>query len=233
MAKFLTTSATNYYLEELIKNAKRYPVLISPYLKFNDRIVELLKDKDRLNVDTRILYGKRQHQSDEIKWMNQLKSPQILYCKNLHAKCYLSENECIITSLNLHLFSQINNNEMGIHLTRVDDYEPFRDAFEESRRLLRISKRIKITADQPVAVSPQRQQKNVHDDKLSSSRIAKKLGYTTDEFLRRLVNYGYLKLSDGSYQLTADGQAIGGEVRDSSRFGRYFLWPENAFRKPS
>lgn len=38
MAKFLNTSATNYFLEELIKSAKDRLILISPFLKLNDRI---------------------------------------------------------------------------------------------------------------------------------------------------------------------------------------------------
>ena len=38
MPKFLNTSATSYYLEELIKQAKERLYLISPYLKFSDRI---------------------------------------------------------------------------------------------------------------------------------------------------------------------------------------------------
>ena len=36
MAKFLNTSATNYFLEELIKDARDRLVLISPFLKLND-----------------------------------------------------------------------------------------------------------------------------------------------------------------------------------------------------
>lgn len=40
MAKFLTTSTTNFFLEELIKNAKERLILISPYLRLNDRIKE-------------------------------------------------------------------------------------------------------------------------------------------------------------------------------------------------
>ena len=51
MAKFLNTSATNFYLEELIKNAKERLILISPFLKLNDRIKELLEDKNRLKID--------------------------------------------------------------------------------------------------------------------------------------------------------------------------------------
>ncbi len=58
MAKFLNTSATNYYLEELIKATAERLIIISPFLKFNDRIRELLEDKDRQKIDVRIVYGK-------------------------------------------------------------------------------------------------------------------------------------------------------------------------------
>ena len=54
MANFLNTSATNYYLEELIKSASDRLILISPFLKINDRIKALLEDKNRLKIDERI-----------------------------------------------------------------------------------------------------------------------------------------------------------------------------------
>ncbi|WP_123247265.1 hypothetical protein [Aeromonas dhakensis] len=41
MAKFLNTSATNYFLEELIKDAKERLILISPFLKLNARNADL------------------------------------------------------------------------------------------------------------------------------------------------------------------------------------------------
>ena len=55
MAKFLNTSGITYYLEELIKNAQERLYLISPYLKLNDRVKELLEDKDRMKIDVRIV----------------------------------------------------------------------------------------------------------------------------------------------------------------------------------
>ncbi len=58
MAKFLNTSATNYFLEEMIKEASDRLVLISPFLKLNDRMKELLADKNRLKIVVRIVYGK-------------------------------------------------------------------------------------------------------------------------------------------------------------------------------
>ncbi|PWK15163.1 hypothetical protein C8D84_101109 [Psychrobacter immobilis] len=41
MAKFLNSSGTTYHLEELIKSASDRLIIISPYLKLNERIKEL------------------------------------------------------------------------------------------------------------------------------------------------------------------------------------------------
>lgn len=136
MAKFLNTSATNYFLEELIKTANGRLILISPFLKLNDRIKELLADKDRLKIDVRIIYGKNELQNDEISWLSKLTYIRTSFCKNLHAKCYLNEKACIITSLNLYEFSQVNNNEMGIAVSRTDDAELYKDAYEEAQRIM-------------------------------------------------------------------------------------------------
>ena len=62
MAKFLSTTGTNYHLEELIKGASDRLILISPFLKLNDRMKELLADKNRLKIDVRIVYGKSDFQ---------------------------------------------------------------------------------------------------------------------------------------------------------------------------
>mgnify|MGYP000426787036 CR=1 FL=1 len=71
MAKFLNTSATNYFLEELIKDARDRLILISPFLKLNDRVKELLSDKNRLKIDVRIVYGKSELQPAEMSWLQE------------------------------------------------------------------------------------------------------------------------------------------------------------------
>jgi len=121
VAKFLNTSATNYYLEELIKASNERLILISPFLQPNDRVKELLEDKNRLKIDIRVIYGKNELQPEEITWLRELDYVRTSFCKNLHAKCYLSEKACIITSMNLYEFSQINNNEMGILMSKDAD----------------------------------------------------------------------------------------------------------------
>ena len=50
MAKFLNTSGINYHLEEIIKSARDRLIIISPYLKLNDRIRELLEEIGRAHV---------------------------------------------------------------------------------------------------------------------------------------------------------------------------------------
>ena len=147
MAKFLNTSATNYFLEELIKDAKERLILISPFLKLNDRIKELLTDKNRLKIDVRIVYGKSELQPEEISWLKELTYIRTSFCKNLHAKCYMNEEMCIIASLNLYEFSQVNNNEMGVLIRRSEDSELYRDAYDEAQRIIRISEEVRISLE--------------------------------------------------------------------------------------
>ena len=233
MAKFLNTSATNYFLEELIKGAKDRLILISPFLKLNDRIRELLADKNRLKIDVRIVYGKSELQPEEINWLKELTYIRTSFCKNLHAKCYLNEELCIITSLNLYEFSQINNNEMGVLLRRSDDVELYRDAYEEVQRIIRISEEVRISLERVAdEVETKSQSSNTSNssnisEKLTSSKLAKLLGLKTDALMEKLVSFGYLELRDDKHYLTAKGKEAGGEFRTGQKFGSYFLWSAN------
>ena len=232
MAKFLNTSGTNFFLEELIKNAKERLILISPYLRLNDRIKELLEDKDRLKIDIRIVYGKSDLHPDEIKWMQKLDYVRVSFCKNLHAKCYINESECIISSLNLYEFSQVNNNEMGFLVRKYEDNEVFKDAYEEAQRIIRISDEVRITLDEVKAeASPVLEIKESEEEiiftKLTTAKLAAKVGIKTPDLLEKLVNKGYLNLTEnGKHFLTDSGKAIGGEFR-TGQYGIYFLWDEN------
>jgi len=145
MAKFLDTTGVSYHLQQLINNANEKLILISPFLKVNDRIKQSLEDKDRLKIDVRLIYGKDELQPAEHNWLKSLRSIRSSFCQNLHAKCYLNENEAIITSMNLYDFSQINNNEMGIYVNKSDDIELYSNIYEEAMRLVRTSDEIKIS----------------------------------------------------------------------------------------
>ncbi|MGY5393845.1 phospholipase D family protein [Acinetobacter sp.] len=230
MAKFLNTSATNFFLEELIKNAKERLILISPYLRLNDRIKELLEDKNRLKIDIRIIYGKSDLHPDEIKWMQQLDYVRISFCKNLHAKCYLNEESCIVSSLNLYEFSQVNNNEMGILISKDEDAQVFKDAYEEAQRIIRISEEVRISLDEVKAEANKAETTQEDADpasKLTSSKLAAKHKIKTGELLEIFVKKGLLQFNEnGKHVLTEQGKAAGGEYRPS-QYGGYFLWSEH------
>src|SRR5690606_15940224 len=112
-----------------------------------DRMKELLADKNRLKIDVRIVYGKSELQPQEIEWLRGLTFIRTSFCKNLHAKCYMNEELCIVTSLNLYEFSQVNNNEMGILIRRSEDGELYKDVAEEAQRIIRISDEVRISLE--------------------------------------------------------------------------------------
>jgi hypothetical protein len=220
MAKFLNTSGLNYYLEELIKRAKERLILISPYLQFNDRIKELIQEKNAAFIPVRIIYGKTQLDATEAAWLRGLKSVKIGFCKNLHAKCYLNENAALIASLNLYEFSQVNNNEMGVLLSLRDDEDAFREAVKEAERLDRLAQ----DEEQKTAQMEIDEAEDVTYYKLTSSKLAQQRGMKTPELLESMLCAGLLEDRAGKHYLTEAGKAAGGEFK-KGRAGYYFIWP--------
>lgn len=145
MAEFLDTTAVSDRLSQLIKHAKDRIILISPYLKINDRLKEFLEDQNRMKIDIRVIYGKSELKPAEIKWLQTLDYVHTSFHKNLHAKCYMSESEAIITSMNLYEFSQVNNEEMGIHVSLDDDPDLYQTILDEAQRLIRNADEIKVS----------------------------------------------------------------------------------------
>ena len=230
MAKFLSTTGTNYHLEELIDRL----ILISAFLKLNDRMKELLADKNRLKIDVRIVYGKSELQPQEIEWLRGLTYIRTSFCKNLHAKCYMNEELCIITSLNLYEFSQVNNNEMGILIQRNEDGQLYKDAYEEAQRIIRISGEVRISmervVEEPGSTNPTAEVNDDGDaggDKLPSGKLAQKLGMKAADLLSHATEQGYLVLNGDKHTLTPKGEQAGVEFVPKGRFGPYFLWPQD------
>ena len=236
MAKFLNSSGTTYHLEELIKNASDRLIIISPYLKLNERIKELLEDRNRLKIDIRIVYGKNDLHPEEINWLKNLTFIRTSFCKNLHAKCYLNENECIITSLNLYEFSQVNNNEMGVLIYRNEDAKLYADTYEEAQRIIRISDEVRMSLEKvatsddktvnPVTVTtnePVLETAKPNYSKLTTAKLAKELGLKTQALNDKLLEMSYLEEKEGELVLTDAGRAAGGTSK-RGKFGEFCLW---------
>ncbi len=144
MAKFLKTTGVSHHLEEIIDKAGDKIVIISPYLKINSRLKGLLEDKDRMKINIHVVYGKNELQPTESAWLQGLNSIRTTFLKNLHAKCYLNEDNALITSMNLYEFSQQKNEEMGILVSREQEPELYREIDEAAKGLIRQGEEIQL-----------------------------------------------------------------------------------------
>jgi phosphatidylserine/phosphatidylglycerophosphate/cardiolipin synthase-like enzyme len=138
MAEFLDTQGVSYYLKKLINNSNDKLYLISPYLQLNDQLKLSLEDRHKFSIDIVIIYGKVTDINPvDSEWLKSMPGIKLMFHKDLHAKCYFNEKEVIITSMNLYMFSQQNNVEMGIYLTKEKDIELYKQIAEEVDRIKR------------------------------------------------------------------------------------------------
>jgi phosphatidylserine/phosphatidylglycerophosphate/cardiolipin synthase-like enzyme len=145
MAEFLTTNGTSYHIENVIIGAKKKLILVSPYLQISKTFFERLKDAVNKNVEIKIIYGKDELKPNEKNSLAELKNIELFYFENLHAKCYFNEYEMVITSMNMYEFSEKNNREMGVFITKSKDSELFDKAVNETLSIIQSSELIKLT----------------------------------------------------------------------------------------
>lgn len=140
MAKFFTTRGLSHNLEEVIKNADLWIMLVTPYLQFSQTIYERLQHAKKRGVSITFIYGKASLNPKEFKLLQELNC-KVCFKANLHAKCYSNEKAALICSMNLYAFSEVNNEEMGVLLEQEFDKQAYEDClnilkfFEESSEL--------------------------------------------------------------------------------------------------
>jgi phosphatidylserine/phosphatidylglycerophosphate/cardiolipin synthase-like enzyme len=140
MAEFLDTQGVSYYLKKLINNSNDKLYLISPYLQLNNQLKLSLEDRHKFSIDIIIIYGKVSDiNPDDSAWLQSMPGIKLLFHKDLHAKCYFNEKEAIVTSMNLYMFSQQNNVEMGIYVSKEKDEALYMQIANEVDRIKRVS----------------------------------------------------------------------------------------------
>ncbi|MFT3932789.1 MAG: phospholipase D family protein [Chitinophagaceae bacterium] len=147
MATFLTTAGVNAQLDKLIKGTQDRLILISPYLQFSDLFKHSMTELMKQKPDVRIVYRENKLKEGEKNWLADQIGVRTNICSSLHAKCYINEQEAIITSMNLFEYSQLNNDEMGIHITRCDDNQLYLATYKEAKRLIQISQEVRVTKE--------------------------------------------------------------------------------------
>lgn len=236
MAKFLNTTGVSYHLEELIKNTKDRLILISPYLQFHKRIKDHLENLHVQKKDIRIIYRENKLQVEENNWLESQIGIRTSLCNSLHAKCYINENEAIVTSMNLYSFSQQNNDEMGILVNKDEDADLYNDIYREVQRLLTISEEIRVSVkkvDKEVEKQSEKTVQNVQKNQdLSKSKLltTKEISSLTGISSRKINSWfsdkKLMYKKDDDWITTKRGKEVGG-VEKEGQYGKFVIWPED------
>ncbi|MBI9067578.1 MAG: phospholipase D family protein [Salinivirgaceae bacterium] len=236
MAKFLNTTGVSYHLEELIKSTTDRLILISPYLQFHARVKDHIHNLNIQKRDIRIVYRESKLQLDESNWLESQIGVRTSICPSLHAKCYLNENEAIVTSMNLYSFSQQNNDEMGIHVTKENDPDLYKDIYEEAQRLLTISEEIRVTVKK-VDKTSNGQKNKIETPVINKKGDFSKAVYKTTKELSELSGLSSRKINewlvdnklmykkDENWLSTKKGVELGG-ISKEGQYGKFIIWPE-------
>ena len=127
--QFLTTKAIGYYLEKMLEEASEKIIIVSPYIKMSLRVRDILREKLKAGVEITII-----HRED---FADKDFATATIQRNNLHAKCFMTEKACIVGSMNLYDYSQVNNDEMAFLIE--NDGRP--DIFGEiEKELVRLSR---------------------------------------------------------------------------------------------
>lgn len=140
MSKFLTGKSLEEKLTDIIWNAKKYVVVISPFIKLDDHVRSIFnKIKATHEIHLVLIFGKNEGykqkslREEDFAYFREFKNISILYHKDLHAKHYCNEKEGLITSLNLYDYSMINNIEYGVYFSK-NLLNPTEKLFDETER---------------------------------------------------------------------------------------------------
>jgi len=170
MAKFLNGPGVQAALIELIKNSDKDLFIVSPYLKISPVMKTYLASIDRKDISISIVYRSGTTVTDDdLAFFKGLDHLKLYQCENLHTKCYINESEGLVTSMNLHEYSQTHNWEMGIHFSRAADGDIFSDVTQELQlmtphlKLVSAAKTVASHKEKTASVSTQKtHQHTVH-----------------------------------------------------------------------
>ena len=178
MAEFLDTQGVSYYLKKLINNSNDKLYLISPYLQLNNQLKLSLEDRHKFSIDIIVIYGKVSDiNPDDSNWLQSMPGIKLLFHKDLHAKCYFNEKEAIITSMNLYMFSQQNNVEMGIYISKEKDEELYKQVANEVDRIKRGSEHRTISVQKVENKKTEIPKEQLTAKTQSKKSISKSTGY--------------------------------------------------------
>lgn len=234
MAKFLNTRKAVSEIEDLIRDADRKLILISPYLKLSKDFKELLTYRNSKDKITTVIFGKQELNPNEMKFLQSLRFVILKYNQDLHAKCYVNDDKMIITSLNLYEFSMNNNKEMGVLIDLNDetDKELFEDAYKEIDFIDETSERFEFTSIPEESKLDMKESETlpINEVSLNSTLLStKELSQLTNLSSRKvnswLTDNKLMYKKEDDWKTTKKGKELGG-IEKNGQYGQFVVWPE-------
>ncbi|WP_026704970.1 phospholipase D-like domain-containing protein [Flavobacterium soli] len=143
MAEFLNTRETSKEIKNILTEAKEFVVFVSPYIHINQKLKEDIFCKKGINIT--LVFGKKNMKEEELNFLKVCKNVSILFHKDLHAKIYMNEKNCIISSMNLYEYSEINNIEASVIVDKNE--KAYKDISKQIDKLLEKSEIIQFSEE--------------------------------------------------------------------------------------
>jgi hypothetical protein len=107
-------------IERMVQTSSSYLIIVSPYLKLHRRLKSKMEDGFKKIDRVYFVYRANKLNSAEENWLTGFSHVKLFPVDNLHAKVYINEFGCVIASMNLYEYSQINNHELGVQIPATD-----------------------------------------------------------------------------------------------------------------
>ncbi len=122
MAEFITGEKLANEVYDIIFNAKKKLLIVSPYIKLDNYFKKGIFDEHKKYPEREIIivFGKnkknpeRSFSKQDFDYFKDFPNICVVYVENLHAKYYANEVKGVVTSINLYDYSFKNNIEFGV-----------------------------------------------------------------------------------------------------------------------
>ncbi|MEO7994945.1 MAG: phospholipase D-like domain-containing protein [bacterium] len=244
MATFLATSGISHHLEQMLTASNSRLILVSPYLRVHEKSRVMLEELVAGGCLIQLVYGKEDLHPKELAWLKKA-GIEVRFCENLHAKCYMSDHAALVTSMNLHQYSQAINYEMGFLVEKEKDEVIFTQVEKEVLRIVKVSV-LKVEGRSAQQAIAPKEVRPVHAEPvvprtssgkpskaklLSTSELAKRHGSYANVLFRAFFDHGLIDAKGPQRKLTSKGIQFGGQLRSSEKTGEYIVWPEDSLER--
>ena len=137
--------------------------------------------------------------------------------------------------MNLYTYSQENNDEMGIYVTKKEDPDLYEEISNEAQRLLRISDEIRVSVkkvDKEIEKKTDKTiseitktKKNSNSKLLTTKELAQLTGLSSRKVNSWFTSNKLMYKKDEDWITTKKGKEIGG-IEKSGQYGKFVVWPE-------